>query len=119
VNERLLKAHFIETKEIGRHDVLLDVVEEIGLDRDKAAEVLASNAFEVEVKQDVQEGMLLGVQGVPFFVINRKYAISGAQPAEAFAEALKKVAEEEGITPKLQTLGQDNVGICKDDSCDI
>lgn len=119
VNERLLKAHFIETKEIGRHDVLLDVVEEIGLDREKAAEVLASNAFEVEVKQDVQEGMLLGVQGVPFFVINRKYAISGAQPAEAFADALKKVAEEEGISPKLQTLGQDDVGICKDDSCDI
>ncbi len=117
VNERLLKAHFTEAQEIGRHEVLLDVIEEIGLDRQKAAEVLASNAFEVEVKQDVQEGMLLGVQGVPFFVINRKYAISGAQPAEAFADALKKVAEEEGILPKLQTLGQDDIGMCKDNSC--
>ncbi|MGB2991408.1 MAG: DsbA family oxidoreductase, partial [Paenisporosarcina sp.] len=44
---------------------------------------------------------------------------SGAQPAEAFEEALRKVAEEEGISPKLQTLGQTNVGICKDDSCEI
>ncbi|MET0785811.1 MAG: DsbA family oxidoreductase [Paenisporosarcina sp.] len=119
ISERLLKAHFIEAKEIGRHEVLLDLVEEIGLDREKASEVLASNAYEVEVKQDVQEGMLLGVRGVPFFVINRKYAISGAQPAEAFAEALKKVAEEEGISPKLQQLGQENVGVCKDDSCNF
>jgi predicted DsbA family dithiol-disulfide isomerase len=119
VSERLLKAHFIEGQEIGLHEVLLDLVEEIGLNREKAAEVLSSNAFEVEVKQDVQEGMLLGVQGVPFFVINRKYAISGAQPAAAFEEALKKVAEEEGISPKLQTLGQENVGVCKDDSCDV
>jgi predicted DsbA family dithiol-disulfide isomerase len=99
--------------------VLLDLAEEIGLDRTSAAEILSSNAYEAEVKQDIQEGMSLGVQGVPFFVINRKYAISGAQPAEAFAEALRKVAEEEGISTKLQTLGQDNVGICKDDNCEI
>jgi len=118
-SERLLKAHFIENQEIGRHEVLLALVEEIGLDRKHAAEVLASNAYTADVKQDIQEGMSLGVQGVPFFVINRKYAISGAQPAEAFAEALRKVAEEEGISPNLQTLGQENVGICKDDNCEI
>ncbi|QBP39986.1 DsbA family oxidoreductase [Paenisporosarcina antarctica] len=118
-SERLLKAYFIEAQEIGRHEVLLNLIEEIGLDRTQAAEVLSSNAFEKEVKQEIEEGMSLGVQGVPFFVINRKYAISGAQPAEAFAEALRKVAEEEGISSKLQTLGQDNVGICKDDNCEI
>lgn len=118
-SERLLKAYFIEAQEIGRHEVLLNLIEEIGLDRTQAAEVLSSNAFEKEVKQEIEEGMSLGVQGVPFFVINRKYAISGAQPAEAFAEALRKVAEEEGVSSKLQTLGQDNVGICKDDNCDI
>jgi len=119
VSERLLKAYFIEAQEIGRHEVLLNLIEEIGLDRTQAAEVLSSNAFEKEVKQDIEEGMSLGVQGVPFFVINRKYAISGAQPTEAFAEALRKVAEEEGISSKLQTLGKDNVGICKDDNCEI
>lgn len=118
-SERLLKAYFIEAQEIGRHEVLLNIIEEIGLDRTQAAEVLSSNAFEKEVKQDIEEGMSLGVQGVPFFVINRKYAISGAQPTEAFTEALRKVAEEEGISSKLQTLGQDNVGICKDDNCEI
>ena len=118
-SERLLKAYFIEAQEIGRHEVLLNLIEEIGLDRTQAAEVLASNAFETEVKQEIEEGMSLGVQGVPFFVINRKYAISGAQPAEAFEEALRKVAEEEGISPTLQTLGQKNAGICKDDNCEI
>ncbi|WP_075619307.1 DsbA family oxidoreductase [Paenisporosarcina indica] len=96
ISERLLKTHFIETMEIGRHEVLLGLVDEMGLDRTKAAEVLSSNAYENEVKQDIQDGLSLGVQGVPFFVINRKYAISGAQPAETFANALKKVAEEEG-----------------------
>lgn len=119
VSERLLKAYFIEAQEIGRHEVLLNLAEEIGLDRKQAAEILSSNAYEAEVNQDIQEGMSLGVQGVPFFVINRKYAISGAQPTEAFAEALRKVAEEEGISTKLQQLGQDNVGICKDDNCEI
>lgn len=118
-SERLLKAYFIEAQEIGRHEVLLDLVEEIGLDRTKAAEILSTDAYTDEVKQDIEEGMSLGVQGVPFFVINRKYAISGAQPAEVFAEALRKVAEEEGISSKLQTLGKQNVGICKDDNCEI
>jgi predicted DsbA family dithiol-disulfide isomerase len=118
-SERLLKAYFIDVQEIGRHEVLLNLIEEIGLDRTQAAKVLASDDYAAEVRQDIQEGMSLGVQGVPFFVINRKYAISGAQPAEAFAEALRKVAEEEGITSKLQTLGQENVGICKDDNCEI
>lgn len=118
-SERLLKAYFIEAQEIGRHEVLLNLIEEIGLDRTLAAEVLTSNAFESEVKRDIEEGMSLGVQGVPFFVINRKYAVSGAQPAEAFEEALRKVAEEEGISPTLQTLGQKDSGICKDDSCEI
>ena len=99
--------------------MLLNLIEEIGLDRKQAAEVLASNAFEAEVRQDIEEGMSLGVQGVPFFVINRKYAVSGAQPAEAFEEALRKVAEEEGISPTLQTLGQKDTGICKDDGCEI
>ncbi len=119
VSERLLKAYFIEAQTIGQHEVLLNIAEELGLDRMQAAEILSSNAYASEVSQDIQEGMSIGVQGVPFFVINRKYAISGAQPSEIFAEALRKVAEEEGISPKLQTLGQSDVGICKDDKCEI
>ena len=96
VTENLLKAYFVEAKEIGTHDALLSIAEEAGISRDRAKEMLDSDEFAEDVKADVAEAGQIGVQGVPFFVINRKYAISGAQPAEAFAEALRKVAEEIG-----------------------
>ena len=76
---------------------LFNIAEKVGISRERAEEVLNSEEFAEEVKADIAEAGQIGVQGVPFFVINRKYAISGAQPAETFAEALRKVAEEEGL----------------------
>lgn len=95
VSESLLKAYFVEAKKIGTHDALLTVAEEAGISRDRVKEMLDSNEFAEDVKADVAEAVQIGVQGVPFFVINRKYAISGAQPTETFAEALNKAAAEE------------------------
>jgi predicted DsbA family dithiol-disulfide isomerase len=95
--EQLLHAYFIESKRIGLDEVLIDVCEKVGISKERAEEVIESEAFAEDVKADITEAAQIGVQGVPFFVINRKYAISGAQPAETFAEALQKVAEEEGI----------------------
>lgn len=95
VTERLLKAHFLDGEKIGVTEVLLRIAEEEGISRDRAKEVLDSEEFAGEVKADITEAGQIGVQGVPFFVINRKYAISGAQPAETFADALRKVADEE------------------------
>ena len=80
--------------------ILIDLCEKVGISKERAEEVLNSDEFADDVKADITEAGQIGVQGVPFFVINRKYAISGAQPAETFAEALQKVAEEEGIQPK-------------------
>ncbi len=118
-SERLLKAYFIDAEKIGTEDVLLRLAEEVGIARDRAQQMLDSDEFAAEVKADIAEAKQIGVQGVPFFVINRKYAISGAQPAEAFAEALRKVAEEEGIQPSLKVLAADGEGICTDDGCSI
>ncbi|WP_318617867.1 DsbA family oxidoreductase [Sporosarcina sp. YIM B06819] len=118
-SERLLKAYFIDAEKIGTEDVLLRLAEEVGIARDRAQQVLDSDEFAADVKADIAEAGQIGVQGVPFFVINRKYAISGAQPAEAFAEALRKVAEEEGIQPALKVLGADGEGLCTDDGCSI
>ena len=94
-NELLLHSYFIEGKEIGKNDVLLDLIESLGLSREEANKVLTSDAYLTEVQADITRAGQIGVRGVPFFVLNDKYAISGAQPLEAFVGALNKVAEEE------------------------
>jgi protein disulfide-isomerase len=63
---------------------------EVGLAEADIREVLNSNRFTTEVKQDIAEAGSIGVQGVPFFVFDRKFAVSGAQPSQAFLETLKK-----------------------------
>ena len=95
VSESLLKAYFIDGEKIGTEDVLLRIAEEAGISRERAKAVLDSDEFADDVRMDIAEAQQIGVKGVPFFVINRKYAISGAQPAEAFANALQQAAEEE------------------------
>ncbi|EMR07046.1 Protein-disulfide isomerase [Bhargavaea cecembensis DSE10] len=95
ISENLLRAYFIENREIGRKEVLADIAEETGLDRKEAEAMLGSGRYEEDVRADIGEARQLGVQGVPFFVLNRKYAISGAQPDEVFEQALRQVAEEE------------------------
>lgn len=117
VSERLLHAYFVEGAAIGQEDVLVQLVEEAGLSREKARALLQSEKYTEEVQRDIAEAAQLGVRGVPFFVIDRKYAISGAQSPEAFAEALRKVAEEQGIQPTLQVLG-DEADSCSDGQCD-
>jgi len=94
VSESLLKAYFIDGEKIGAEDVLLRIAEEAGISRDRAKAVLDSDEFADDVRMDIAEAQQIGVKGVPFFVIDRKYAISGAQPAEAFANALRQAAEE-------------------------
>lgn len=94
MTERLLKAHFTDGLHLGRHETLADLAEEIGLNRGEALRVLTEGQYENEVRADEQEAGRLGVRGVPFFVINRKYAISGAQPSEMFLEALQKAWNE-------------------------
>lgn len=118
MTEALLHAYFIETEQIGSKDVLLEIAKKVGLSENRTKEMLDSDQFIEEVKADITEASQVGARGVPFFVINQKYAISGAQPTETFAEALRKVAEEEKIQPGLQILG-DEKGLCKDENCEI
>jgi predicted DsbA family dithiol-disulfide isomerase len=95
ISENLLKAYFIDGEKIGTDDVLIRIAEEAGISPDRAKAVLDSDEFADDVRMDIAEAQQIGVKGVPFFVINRKYAISGAQPTEAFEDALRKVVEEE------------------------
>lgn len=118
-SEAVLKAYFLEAKKINDIEVLASIAEELGLPRDEAIAIANNADFTQAVQQDIQEAQQIGVKGVPFFVLNRKYAISGAQPQQLFEETLRKVAEEEGIQTSLKVVGNESVGICTDDSCDI
>lgn len=91
----LYQIYFVEGKSIADRDVLKNAGIEVGLKANEIDEVLNSNKFEDEVKQDEASAAQLGVQGVPFFVINNKYAINGAQPYEVLVDALGKIAKEE------------------------
>lgn len=119
LTESLLHNYFIEAKNISNDEVLLTLIEEVGLDRTEAKAVLASDRFLQEVEADIMEARQIGVQGVPFFVINRKYAISGAQPLEAFVDSIRQIADEEGIRPALKPMGKSKTSYCTGDSCEM
>lgn len=90
LTEALFKAHFTDGKNIDDNDVLISLGVEVGLQETEVQELLNSDAFSYEVRQDQMEARNIGVSGVPFFVMHKKFAVSGAQPSEAFLEALRK-----------------------------
>lgn len=94
VVEALYKAHFTDRRSVFDRDSLVEVAAEAGLDAAAARDVLASGKFAAEVEADQHEARRLGATGVPFFVIDRRYGVSGAQPAEAFAQALDRAWNE-------------------------
>jgi predicted DsbA family dithiol-disulfide isomerase len=94
MEERLFKGYFTEGLNIADHQTLVKIGNEIGLDSSEISEVLNTTAFVDEVNGDVKEAQELGVRGVPFFVIDRKYGVSGAQESETFLNALNKAWEE-------------------------
>ena len=94
VEEALFKAYFTDGKNIGDFNNLMDIGESIGLNKLDLKAVLESEQFANEVKNDIAEAQKIGVRGVPFFVFDRKYAVSGAQPISVFIETIEKVLSE-------------------------
>ncbi|MBL7555220.1 MAG: DsbA family oxidoreductase [Bdellovibrionaceae bacterium] len=92
--EKLFAAYFTEGKDISSHGVLVDAGESVGLAKEDVLNVLNSDAFASEVREDEELAHEGGISGVPFFVFNRKYAISGAQPPESFLDVFKKIESE-------------------------
>ena len=86
--ERLFRAYFTEGRDFGDEDTLVALGEDIGLQGNEIREVLRSDDYANKVEEDIQEASDIGINGVPFFVFNRKYAISGAQPPEYFLQTL-------------------------------
>lgn len=115
ITTRLMKAYFSEAKNLADHEVLIKLATEVGLDNEEVKAVLDSNQYEKEVNEQIDEARKVGVQGVPFFVINRKYGVSGAQQKEYFTQALEQIWLEDN---PLKTLdAQDDSQACEDDGC--
>lgn len=93
--EALLRGYFEEGKNIDDLETLKELGKQAGLNPDEIEATFSSADFTEEVIQDIQRAQQIGVQGVPFFVINEKFALSGAQPTDTFKQALQKVQTEE------------------------
>lgn len=116
MTERLLSAYFTESKHIGDRETLADLAAEAGLDREEALNVLQNGEYAAEVRADEQEAGALGVRGVPFFVFDRKYAVSGAQPPEVFLQALTKAWQD---SQPFTVVGGGDADVCGEDGCVI
>lgn len=113
MKERLLKAYFSEGKNVDDLKTLIDLGKEIGIEEEKIKVTLESNTLEEAVDQDIYESRLIGVRGVPFFVLDRKFGISGAQPDEVFDQTLEKAwAEFAKNNPVLEIMSGTEGGSC-------
>jgi predicted DsbA family dithiol-disulfide isomerase len=115
MTERILRAYFTESKHIGDHETLMELAVEVGLNREAVGKMLASDEMADTVRADEQAAQQYGITGVPFFLINKKYALTGAQPTEVFVQALEKIISEDEIT----VLNNQNGAFCDDDGCEI
>ncbi|EKN63035.1 hypothetical protein BAZO_18703 [Schinkia azotoformans LMG 9581] len=131
MTERILRAYFSESKHIGDHATLTELAVEVGLNHDEVAAMLASDDRSDEVRADQQEAVTLGIRSVPFFLINRKYSLTGAQPTDVFVQALQQVYSQDGPykidasedsnvnTDKVVATGSDESLVCDENGCEI
>ncbi|OAB28627.1 Predicted dithiol-disulfide isomerase, DsbA family [Flavobacterium fryxellicola] len=114
LEELLFKAYLTDGKNINDLSTLKELGMEVGLPTEVIDEVLHSDAYAKEVQQDITQAQSIGVQGVPFFVFDNKYSVSGAQHVETFVNTLEKVWEEGKfqINPiSLNTTDGDSCGV--------
>ncbi|WLQ33114.1 DsbA family oxidoreductase [Streptomyces castrisilvae] len=110
------RANFAEERSVYDDAVLVELAVEAGLDADEARTVLADpNAYAAEVRADEREASELGANAVPFFVFDRRYGISGGQPAEVFAQALEQAWKDRPVTAS----GTDAAACDADGACEV
>ncbi|WP_228374484.1 DsbA family oxidoreductase [Demequina rhizosphaerae] len=93
MKERLMRAQFVDGAVVDDHDTLVALAAELGLAEDEVRAVLSSDAYADAVEADIAQAAAYGASGVPFFVFDRAFAISGAQPVSTFELALSKARE--------------------------
>jgi predicted DsbA family dithiol-disulfide isomerase len=107
--KQLFKAYFTDSRHVGRRESLTAIAEEAGVPRAEVEAMLASERYKPDVRADMEAARQMGVQGVPFYVIDNRYAISGAQQPETFRRALEQAyAEREPEKVDGETCGEDS-----------
>lgn len=115
--ERLMRAYFTEALPIADHETLVSLASEIGIDPNEALAMLAGDELADDVGSDVRRGAMFGIQGVPYFVIDERYGVSGAQPPEVFTDVLEQAWR--ASHPLVTIATADDANACGDDGCEI
>jgi predicted DsbA family dithiol-disulfide isomerase len=115
--ERLFAAYFTEGAAIGEPETLGRLAAEVGLDSQECADVLAGDRYADEVRADERDALELGVTGVPFFVIDGKFGIPGAQDAATILSVLQKAWRQ--AHPLEMAVAPVGGGVCEGDSCAV
>ena len=121
LKEAFLVAYFSEARSMGDQAVLRDVALSSGLDPVRVDEVLTTDAFAADVRADLQQARELGISGVPFYVVDGRYGVSGAQPVALFADVLQRAWRES--RPALEVVhggvGSSDQAACGPDGCAV
>lgn len=100
MQERLLRGQLVEGEVLDDPETLVRLAGEVGLDPDEVREVLGSDAYAADVDNDLDEARQLGIGGVPFFVFDRRFGVSGAQEADLFLQVLRRAQTEDTDTAR-------------------
>lgn len=114
LKEALLAAYFVRAEDVGDHEVLTAVATSVGLDDVRVKEVLTTDEYAHAVEADVRQARAYGATGVPFYVVDERYGVSGAQPAEVFSQVLERAWAES--RPALDVIG--GAEACGPDGCE-
>jgi predicted DsbA family dithiol-disulfide isomerase len=119
MKERLMAAYFTEGQAIGEHDTLEKLAIDVGLDPGDVASVLSSDSYAAAVRHDEQRAQAIGVTGVPFFLIDERLAVPGAQPVEVLVGALEQAWSISHPVTVVTAEGAGADNSCDDGSCAI
>ncbi|QIG42264.1 DsbA family oxidoreductase [Nocardioides anomalus] len=117
LKEALLAAYFTRAENVGDHAVLRSVAVDAGLDPSRVDAVLASDEYADAVRADIAQARAYGANGVPFFVVDEKFGVSGAQPTEVFTQLLDRAWTESH--PQVELVGGPGADACGPDGCAI
>lgn len=119
--ERLMRAYFSDGEPIGDTETLVRLIAEVGVPAEEARTTLASDTYAEDVRAEEQEASELGITGVPFFVVDRRYGVSGAQPSDVLLQVLERAWSE--THPRLLLtpagVGASEDAACTDETCAI